>query len=281
MRLTFSRRLPAAALAVVGLAAALVGAPAAGPPPLASEEKGSGSPTIVLIHSIGGDRSDWSAVATLLAVRHRVLLIDLPGHGESALPTKAPAVKDVAREVARALFEHRVERAILVGHSYGALIALQTALDQPKRAQTVVAVDTPTYSTADSEQVASVDKILRERYTVFLSAVFTPMSRDQARGDTLVAHAARVPHDVLAGYFRDAWKEDLRPRLRKLKTPVHLVATETLWPPGESWTSARRRLGYETAGPAQGHRILDSGHMVAMDQPDSLAAVIEAIAAAR
>jgi len=265
----------AAALALVLAASALAGKPA----PLAVQESGSGSPAIVLVHSIGGDRNDWSAVAPRLAEHHRVLIVELPGHGLSPPPDGTPTVEAASAALAKTLADRKVERAILVGHSYGALVALKTAADQPKRARAVVAVDASTYTPADSERIAEADRVLTERYAVFLSAVYQAMTKNPATGDSLLARAMRVEPSVLTGYFRDSWREDLRPAIRSLKTPVHLVATEGLWPDAESWTSARKRLGYETAGPAVGHRVAESAHMVALDQPDSLAAIIENVAA--
>src|SRR5688572_14345302 len=249
-----------AALAVAFLFASRPGGAAPSSKSLASEELGTGSPAVVLIHSIGGDRSDWRRVAPLLALRHRVILVDLPGHGQSASPADAPTVAGTAAALARTLSERKVENALLVGHSYGALVALQTALDQPKRARAVVAIDASTYTPADSARLAVAAQVLRERYTVFLSAVYGMMSNDPLQGDSLMDRAMRVPQPVLTGYFQDSWREDLRPRMRKLKTPVYVVATETLWPAGESWSSARVRLGYETGGPALGYRVAASGH---------------------
>jgi pimeloyl-ACP methyl ester carboxylesterase len=260
---------------VFALAAPALGAKA----PLAVQELGSGKPAIVLVHSIGGDRSDWSAVAPKLAERHRVLIVELPGHGQSPAPAGAPTVEGTAAALLKTLDEFKVERAILVGHSYGALVALRAAADKPKRAAAIVAVDAGTFTPADSERIAEADKVLRERYPVFLSAVYQAMTRNAATGDSLFARAQRVEPAILTEYFRDSWREDLRPTIRPMKTPVHLVATAGLWPEAESWTSARKRLGYETAGPAVGHRVADSAHMVALDQPDSLASIIEAVAA--
>ena len=245
---------------------------------LATEEHGSGAPTIVLIHSIGGSRADWSSVAPRLAKNHRVVLVDLPGHGKSSPPSAKPSVAEASNALARTLSKMKIERAVLVGHSYGALVALRTALDRPKSAIAVVVVDASTFLAADSERVAQADKMLTERYSVYVDAVFSGMSLDKARGDSLSAHALLVPQPVLSAYLRDSWREDLRPTIQSLKTPVFLVATDTTWPVGESWTSARRRLGYETAGPAVGYRIMESGHMMALDQPDSLAAVIGDVA---
>lgn len=263
-----------AAIALV-MAACALGARA----PLAVQELGSGKPVIVLVHSIGGDRSDWSAVAPKLAEHHRVLIVELPGHGQSPPPAGAPTVEGAAVALRKTLDDLKVDHAILVGHSYGALVALRVAADKPKRAAAVVAVDAGTFTPADSERIAEADKVLRERYPVFLSAVYQAMTKNAATGDSLFAHAQRVEPAVLTEYFRDSWREDLRPAIRSMKTPIHLVATDGLWPPAESWTSARKRLGYETAGPAQGHRVADSAHMVALDQPDSLASIIESVAA--
>jgi pimeloyl-ACP methyl ester carboxylesterase len=83
-----------------------------------------------------------------------------------------------------------------------------------------------------------------------------------------------IPRETMAAYFRDAWTTDLRPRVRSLKTPVLLVVTNTTWPASEPWDAARKRLGYETAGPVTARRVEGSGHMVPLDQPDTLAAAI-------
>jgi len=202
---------------------------------VASEIRGTGSPTIVLIHSIGGDRSDWDPVTPALAKRHRLLLVDLPGHGGSAAPDKA-TVKAAARAIAEVLARNKVTGALLVGHSYGALVALEIAASKPKVASAVVAVDGTTYTQADSAQMAQVATMLRERYSVFVHAVYERMSTDPARAESLAAHAMRVKPEILSAYFEDAWRADLRPRLKTMKTPIHVVATGLLWPPEESWT---------------------------------------------
>jgi len=243
---------------------------------MASEFRGAGSPTIVLIHSIGGDRSDWDPIAPALAKHHRLLLVDLPGHGRSAPPDKA-TVTAAARALGQVMAKNKVTGALLVGHSYGALVALETAAADPKAASAVVTIDAATYTPADSAQISDMDELLRQRYTAFLRAIFERMSTDPVQSDTLIAHAMRVKPEVLTAYFRDVWHEDLRPRLKTMKTPVHAILTGMLWPPAESWTSARARLGYAGAGPVQGYRIQDSAHYVMLDEPDSLVATIERI----
>jgi len=249
------------------------------PIPLAVQEQGAGAPAIVLVHSIGGDHSDWNAVVPELAARHRVLVVDLPGHGQSPAPEGQPTVERTAAALTKTLSERKVDRAVLVGHSYGGLVALRAALDQPKRVLAVVTVEAPTYTPADADRLVQMDTYLRDRYSAFVSAVYETMSNDPALSESLIVRASRVEPAILSDYFRDSWREDLRPAIRKLKVALHVVATPSLWPDAESWTSARRRLGYETAGPAQGHRVRSSGHVVAMDQPDTLVAIIESVVA--
>ena len=267
---------PLLAMACAALLAAGTAETAA--PTLATFERGRGEPTLVLIHGLGQDHSVWDRVAPKLAERHRLILVDLPGHGASE--AIAPiSVGSVAEALDRALAKLKVKRAVLVGHSYGGLVALEEASDHADRASGVVSIDLATYTQIDSERVANLETILRDRYPLFIQGVFSPMTRDESQVDSVIEKAGRVPQEVMSAYFRDAWHADLRPRIKSLKTPVLVVATDVTWTPAESWTSARTRLGYETAGPATGRRIWESGHLIPIDQPDTLALAIEAFAA--
>jgi pimeloyl-ACP methyl ester carboxylesterase len=249
----------------------------AGAPPLAAVERGSGKPMVVLIHGLGQDREVWDRVAARLEGRYRLLLVDLPGHGASASIANV-SVDAVADVLDRTLKERKVKQALLVGHSYGGLVALAEAARHPDRAAGVVSIDIATYVEIDSGRVANLEQIIAQRYPLFLRGVYEPMTHDSSQVEPVIAKAAKVPREVLTEYFRDAWRVNLRPSIRTLKAPVLVVATDATWPGAESWTSARKRLGYETAGPAIGRRIWGSGHLVQLDQPDTLAAAISEFA---
>jgi pimeloyl-ACP methyl ester carboxylesterase len=86
-------------------------------------------PPVVLIHGLPGSIRDWDAVEPLLGDRHRIA-IDRPGFadtGGSALTMREQA--DVIADGLRAL---SVERALLVGHSYGGTVALTIARRHPE-----------------------------------------------------------------------------------------------------------------------------------------------------
>jgi hypothetical protein len=52
-----------------------------------------------------------------------------------------------------------------------------------------------------------------------------------------------------------------------------------VWPEAQPWERVKDALGYRTAGPVTGERFATSGHLIMRDQPDSLVAVLERIAA--
>ena len=99
-------------------------------------------PTIVFIHGVVSDHSVW-ALQTRYLANHgwNVLAVDLPGHCRSQ--GEAPSsVEEGAQFVAALLDAAKVERAALVGHSWGSLIALETAARLKDRITHLVLVGT-------------------------------------------------------------------------------------------------------------------------------------------
>ncbi|GIK98807.1 MAG: alpha/beta hydrolase [Alphaproteobacteria bacterium] len=90
-------------------------------------------PAVALIHGAGMDHTVWSLQARYLAHHgHGVLAVDLPGHGRSAGPL-LDSIEAMAGWIARLLDAAGIARAALVGHSMGALVALETASRHPGR----------------------------------------------------------------------------------------------------------------------------------------------------
>ena len=90
-------------------------------------------PAIVLIHGAGMDHTVWTLQARYFAHHGRsVLAVDLPGHGRSEGPAPA-SIEGYATWIAALIDAAGAERAALVGHSMGALIALETAAREPRK----------------------------------------------------------------------------------------------------------------------------------------------------
>lgn len=107
---------------------------------LAHERIGSGEP-LVLVHGIGHRRQAWYPVVDRLAEHREVILLDLPGHGESpALVPDGRPVKDQLREILEDFFaEQGLDRPHIAGNSLGGRIALEAAADDLVSSATTLA----------------------------------------------------------------------------------------------------------------------------------------------
>ena len=96
---------------------------------LAVDDLGDGHP-VVLLHAGIADRRMWrDQVPALVAGGHRVLAYDLPGYGGSPLPQEPFVLHE---PVAEALAARGIERATVVGCSFGGRFALDLTLDHPE-----------------------------------------------------------------------------------------------------------------------------------------------------
>jgi pimeloyl-ACP methyl ester carboxylesterase len=95
---------------------------------LAYERIGSGPP-LVLLHGIGHRRQAWNAITALLAPHRELILVDLPGHGESPPLRMAgrPPVQAMAEEISGFLDEQGLGRPHMAGNSLGGALALIAA----------------------------------------------------------------------------------------------------------------------------------------------------------
>src|SRR5215469_13669491 len=93
---------------------------------LAYERTGSGPP-LMLLHGVGHRRQAWGAVVELLAPYRELILVDLPGHGESPPLVTAgrPPVPVLLEAVLGLLDELGFERPHLAGNSLGGRLALE------------------------------------------------------------------------------------------------------------------------------------------------------------
>jgi triacylglycerol lipase len=111
-------------------------------------EQGAG-PVVVLIHGLADDATVWRASVGPLARNHRVIAVDLIGHGHSAKPLLNYRPATFTDFFVGFLDALRVERATLVGNSLGGWVGLLVALRQPRRVERLVLVDSAGY--ADQE----------------------------------------------------------------------------------------------------------------------------------
>lgn len=104
-------------------------------------DAGSGGPPVVLVHGAFCDHTDTRALVEHYRADHRVVAVDLRGHGASAAPVQDYPVGVFADDIAWVCAQLGVHRPVLIGHSLGGQVALQVAASHPDLPAAVVALD--------------------------------------------------------------------------------------------------------------------------------------------
>jgi 3-oxoadipate enol-lactonase len=189
---------------------------------------GQGAP-LVLLHPIGLNRTWWDQYADALRARHRVIAVDLQGHGASDASAPGARLQDLAQGVLSVLDAEFIDRAHVLGVSMGGMVAQHLALAKPDRVASLLLC-----STAGDFDDALRPK-LRERGHVALTAGmqavieptlnrwFSPATRDGALGRKCATTLAT--HDPLS--WAICWdaisRHNARPELRTLPVPALVI----------------------------------------------------------
>ncbi len=265
-----------AAVPAAALAATLAVALAVGPPPVALKtlELGRG-PTLVLVHGLGTGRMVWMPTARKLIAAHRVVMVDLPGHGESPMPDPF-SLEAAAEALDRVVAKQKAESTLVVGQGVGGLIALMAAGAHPDRARGLVLIDVALKSPVpiEEQQKRQFIDYMDQNYDVFARMVFTRMGRDSAQGVAIHALAAQVPPANVKAYFRELLNADGSRALHNIKCPLLFIASQHVLPPDKDWPTVGKQLGWDDPAIVTPRRLGASGALIMSDQPDSLALAI-------
>lgn len=194
---------------------------------IAYEVTGEGEPTLVFVHGWCCDRSYWQAQVQHFSQRHRVMAIDLAGHGESGQNRAEWTIQAFAADVIAVLEQLDVATAVLIGHSLGGPIVLEAGIRAPDRALGVIGVE------AFFDDWALIDpELFRgnfvETTTAFVKSMFLPESErglieriasDMASGSSTVGIGA------LEGIRKWA-NDDLDRAFQEIRTSVRMIQRE-------------------------------------------------------
>src|SRR2546422_4638561 len=103
--------------------------------------EGTGSHTIVFVHCWAGNASFWREQVPELAGHARLILVDLPGHGQSDKPHVDYTMDFFASAVLAVMRDAHVDKATLVGHSMGVPVTCRVHKQAPEKVAALMAVD--------------------------------------------------------------------------------------------------------------------------------------------
>lgn len=195
--------------------------------------EGSGAPPLVFVHGWSCDRHYWDAQVPYFAKAHRVVTLDLGGHGESGLGRRdwtIPAFADDVRAVVIAL---DLRGVVLVGHSMGGPVTAEAARRMPDRVAALVPVDT--FNNVGRRLVSREDW---EKWLATLRADFSATTQNLVRkglfipssDPTLVARVANamssVRPEVGVSALEGSRAFDEAAALEEVKVPIRCINSD-------------------------------------------------------
>jgi pimeloyl-ACP methyl ester carboxylesterase len=199
-------------------------------------------PSMIMLH--GGDkREDWTIWRPLLplSAQYSLIVPDLVGFGASSRPTETPGYVAQARVLHEMMDRLAIEKATLVGTSWGGQVALEEAITWPERVESMVLIS----STYDKSQLARLGKVnrptliiwaeddqvtqlkagyvLRDALRTVKLEVLPPVAKNPNYDFTIAHKLERYRGDVILSMIRDflsaPWEKiaeppDMEPELR-------------------------------------------------------------------
>ena len=189
---------------------------------------GAGLP-VVLLHGLASTCRIWDLAAPLLARDCAVVAVDQRGHGDSGKPSGGYDFATVGRDVAALLQGRGLERPVLVGHSWGADVALELAAAQPSLLRGLVFVDGGTIdaSARYATLAEALERMAPPDFRGVTPAGFLRRIRESGgQWAELIDRLGPPAEDIIMANFETLPDGTLR---SKLSRENHLRIIEALW----------------------------------------------------
>ncbi|MFI8947789.1 alpha/beta fold hydrolase [Streptomyces sp. NPDC053750] len=234
------------------------------------------APVLLLIHGSATSSRSWDALVPLLTPRHRVIRIDLPGHGRSAEPVDGDyAIPEQGRRIGTALGRLGIERAVAVGHSSGGYAATALAEQRPDLVTALALINTgpgmdafiaPGPTAINPAQWPPTDEQIRQfASTGFRAGYQVPQELvDELRGMTFRALTAAM--QASTAYLT---QQTLPDRLTTLGKPLQVIFgdQDRRWRPSSA-------ADYRVVRGAQVEWLTGAGHTPILEEPSRTAALL-------
>ncbi len=200
------------------------------------EQRGSGDPPLVLVHGLACAHQDWRNQLRHFAPSHRIVSLDLRGHGQSAGHGSGFDIGTFATDLAALIAELHLPPVLLIGHSMGCRVVLECTRIAPDSVAGLVLIDGSRLASGNGDGARRATRRAMEEsgYDAFFehmfSQMFTAASDPQTR-DAIIARAGRLPPAVGLELMPQviAWDSEVAERaLRSAKVPVTVLQSTHL-----------------------------------------------------
>ena len=228
-----------------------------------AEQGDSAGNPLIFLHGITDSWFSFSRVLPLLSSRHRAWALDQRGHGDSERPSSGYGMQDFAGDVLAFMDGMGLERATLVGHSMGSLVALEAGLRAPSRISKLVLIGSGAHVQSDEM------RLLQRQFGMLDDPVPAEFAREfqlstiyRSVPDEFLQRAVEESRKAPARVWRDALDAhlavDYTDRLADLGMPALLLwgdHDETFPRAGQKTLAANLPNATPRIYPATGHAL--------------------------
>jgi pimeloyl-ACP methyl ester carboxylesterase len=237
------------------------------------DEAGSGMPPVVLVHGWCCDHTFMAPQFAHFRRGHRVVAVDLRGHGQSDRPQQAYTIPTFADDLAWLCRELTIERPVVIGHSMGGAIALELAAQRPEVPSAIVLLDTAVLPMPDAW--AGVQPVIVSLHTAgyrdvmrqFIADAFFLPTDDLHRKAQIIDAMLAPPQHVLASTFEGIFAWDAAAAAGRCRVPTLYVASTR---PRGDVARFRELCPHLVQG-----QVVSSGHFVQLEVPEQVHAMID------
>ncbi len=240
--------------------------------PIRYHAAGKGDPALVFVHCGGCERGFWDGQVAHFAAKHRVVALDLAGHGQSGGGRKDWTMPAFGQDVVSVVEALGLKRVVLIGHSIGGPVVLEAARRMPGRVAGLVLVDT----LVDFEQrpaAEEMEKLLSELQadyrattTAYVSQLLFSASTPEPVKARVLETVLSVPQEIGVAAVRSSVAYDPLPALREIKAPIRAINSDLF--PTNVEGNRRYVPGYQVA------IMKGVGHYLMLEQPEAFNALL-------
>jgi pimeloyl-ACP methyl ester carboxylesterase len=244
--------------------------------PISFEVYGAGEPTLVFVHGWSCDARYWRAQVPHFSKSHRVVTLDLAGHGHSGTKRLQYSMLAFGEDVQAVTEATGSNRVILLGHSMGGSVIAEAARLMPDRVIGLIGVDTlhnieyPMTHEELSKMLAPLEKDFLKGTREFVEQMILPSMKPQLR-EWILADMSAAPSAVALSASKSMMTQYITGEAAKIfheiRAPVVSVICD-MWP--VDYEANRRHMSFFEAIILKG-----ADHFLMLDRPKEFNQALE------
>jgi len=201
--------------------------------PIYYDVKGKGDPTLIFIHGWSRNRNDWDGQIDYFAQNHKVVRLDLAGHGESGSDRNDWSISAFSQDVIAVIEKLKLDRIVLIGHSLGAPVAIEIARRLPERIVGIVSVDAfhDVEETFTQDQIDDILAPFRHDFVETYAQGARMMLKDSTQIQKSIEQIASFSPEIGIASLERCYhynSNDLISALKEVKVPIRCINSDAI-----------------------------------------------------